>query len=171
MVKVGAFRFHTSSQPPPCCAFLPCLSVLPTPLSPSKRQRPCDATASLAFCQHWRHEQRRCQRGKTSYVQIRPHGKGCYSLKAGLDSQDDGFSMWSRPFTFAGNAVRVEEGWGIGIGERPYFLLARTAHEHCIPNAYEPHRWYCLGRWSAAGSVSEVNARVPCSSGVKQLKS
>lgn len=46
-----------------------------------------------------------------------PHGKGRYAVKAWLASQDDGFSMWSRPFTFAGHTVRVEEGWGIGIGE------------------------------------------------------
>ena len=31
--------------------------------------------------------------------------------------QDDGHSMWSRPFNFGGKQVRVEEGWGIGIGE------------------------------------------------------
>lgn len=31
------------------------------------------------------------------------------------DSQD-GYSMWSRPFNFNGTAVRVEEGWGVGIG-------------------------------------------------------
>ncbi|KAL3149153.1 Methyltransferase-like protein 21A, variant 2 [Trebouxia sp. C0010 RCD-2024] len=28
---------------------------------------------------------------------------------------DDGHSMWSRPFTFAGKTVRVEEAWGLGI--------------------------------------------------------
>ena len=91
-------------------------------------------------------------------MQSRPHVKRRYTPKAGLDSQDDGYSMWSRPFTFAGNTVRVEEGWGIGIGERPDLLSARTAHKQRIPIACELHRWYCLGRWSAAGSVSEVSA-------------
>lgn len=31
-------------------------------------------------------------------------------------SEDDKHSMWSRPFTFGGRQVRVEEGWGVGIG-------------------------------------------------------
>ena len=46
-----------------------------------------------------------------------------------LDRQDDGYSMWSRPFTFAGKTVRVEEGWGIGIGKLAALLSARTAYE------------------------------------------
>ena len=31
--------------------------------------------------------------------------------------------MWSRPFNFGGQKVRVEEGWGIGIGSTFYPFL------------------------------------------------
>lgn len=43
---------------------------------------------------------------------------GSWQLLAELYTrmQDDGFSMWSRPFKFGNNNIRVEEEWGLGIG-------------------------------------------------------
>lgn len=32
------------------------------------------------------------------------------------EDQEDEYSMWSRPFTFGKDVVRVEEEWGLGIG-------------------------------------------------------
>lgn len=35
-----------------------------------------------------------------------------------VQDEEEGFSMWSRPFTFGDNKVRVEEEWGLGIGSQ-----------------------------------------------------
>ena len=39
-------------------------------------------------------------------------------LHAWCLQEGDEYSMWSRPFTFGSLKVRVEEEWGLGIGER-----------------------------------------------------
>lgn len=70
------------------------------------------------------------------------------------DSQDD-YSMWSRPFNFNGTALRVEEGWGVGIGRHAY-STHRLQRLTFAPETFGCQRRDGMGGRSPSSSILEV---------------
>ena len=69
--------------------------------------------------------------------------------------QDDGPSMWSRHFNFGGKEVRVEEGWGVGIGESCLCTQFATWAAAFVIVSFL-FRGHCMGRWGPVSTVLEV---------------
>ncbi|DBA97407.1 hypothetical protein WJX77_010391 [Trebouxia sp. C0004] len=84
-------------------------------------------------------------------------------------SEDDSHSMWSRPFNFAGRQVRVEEGWGVGIGgtvwEGGVLLAQYLSSTAFAAERYQGARCLELGA-GATGLPGIVAAQLGCFSQV-----
>ena len=50
--------------------------------------------------------------------------------------QDNEYSMWSRPFTLGSQQVRVQEEWGLGIGESSYTAIVRLGSYDLLQKYY-----------------------------------